>query len=68
MNIELDFKLIGERIQKLRTEKNMTQSELAEKIDTNQKHLSCIEGDIIGQHLMQLLQSQELWMYLLIIL
>ena len=44
MNIESDFKLIGERIQKLRTEKNMTQSELAEKIDTNQKHLSCIEG------------------------
>lgn len=44
MNIELDFKLIGERIQKLRTEKNMTQSELAEKIDTNQKHLSRIEG------------------------
>ena len=43
MNIELDFKVIGERIQKCRTEKKMTQAELAEKIDTNQKHLSRIE-------------------------
>ena len=44
MNIELDFKLIGSRIQKIRTEKKMTQSDLAELIDTNQKHLSRIEG------------------------
>ena len=44
MNIELDFKKIGMRIQKLRTEKKMTQAELAEIIDTNQKHLSRIEG------------------------
>ena len=44
MNIELDFKEIGLRIQKLRAEKKMTQAELAEKIDTNQKHLSRIEG------------------------
>ena len=44
MNIELDFKLIGSRIQKIRTEKKMTQSVLAELIDTNQKHLSRIEG------------------------
>ena len=44
MNIELDFKIIGTRIQKLRTEKKMTQAELAERIDTNQKHLSRIEG------------------------
>ena len=43
MNIELDFKVIGERIQKCRTEKKMTQAELAEKIDTNKKHLSRIE-------------------------
>lgn len=43
MNIELDFKKIGMRIQKLRTEKKMTQAELAEIIDTNQKHLSRIE-------------------------
>ncbi len=44
MNIELDFKVIGARIQKCRTEKKMTQAELAEKVDTNQKHLSRIEG------------------------
>lgn len=44
MNIELDFKIIGSRIQKRRTEKKMTQAELAELIDTNQKHLSRIEG------------------------
>ena len=43
MNIELDFKIIGARIQKCRTDKKMTQAELAEKIDTNQKHLSRIE-------------------------
>ena len=44
MNIELDFKIIGARIQKCRTERKMTQAELAEIIDTNQKHLSRIEG------------------------
>ena len=44
MNIDLDFKIIGLRIQKRRTEKKMTQAELAELIDTNQKHLSRIEG------------------------
>ena len=44
MNIELDFKIIGLRIQKRRTEKKMTQADLAERIDTNQKHLSRIEG------------------------
>ena len=47
MNIELDFKEIGLRIQQLRVEKKMTQAELAEIIDTNQKHLSRIEG---GHH------------------
>ena len=44
MNIDLDFKIIGLRIQKRRTEMKMTQAELAERIDTNQKHLSRIEG------------------------
>ena len=44
MNIELDFKEIGLRIQQLRAKKKMTQAELAEIIDTNQKHLSRIEG------------------------
>ena len=44
MNMELDFKEIGARIQRCRIEKKMTKAELAEKIDTNQKHLSRIEG------------------------
>lgn len=44
MNIELDFNEIGTRIQKCRNDKNLTQAELAEMIDTNQKHLSRIEG------------------------
>ncbi len=44
MNIDLDFKVIGLRIQQRRCEKKMTQAELAELIDTNQKHLSRIEG------------------------
>lgn len=44
MNIDLDFKIIGLRIQKRRTEMKMTQAELADRIDTNQKHLSRIEG------------------------
>ena len=44
MNIDLDFKIIGLRIQQRRCEKKMTQAELAELIDTNQKHLSRIEG------------------------
>lgn len=44
MITELDFKTIGSRIQKCRNAKKMTQAELAEKIDTNQKHLSRIEG------------------------
>ena len=44
MNIDLDFKIIGLRIQKCRSEKKMTRAGLAERIDTNQKHLSRIEG------------------------
>lgn len=44
MNTELDFNKIGMRIQKCRTERKLTQAELAEMIDTNQKHLSRIEG------------------------
>ena len=47
MILELDFRLIGSRIQKCRSDRRMTQAELAEKIDTNQKHLSRIEG---GHH------------------
>ena len=44
MNIDLDFKKIGSRIQYYRLENNLTQAELAEIIGTNQKHLSRIEA------------------------
>lgn len=44
MNYELDFQKIGTRIQSFRTARKLTQAELAELIDTNQKHLSRIES------------------------
>lgn len=44
MNNFLDFKSIGIRIQHYRIKNNLTQTELAELIGTNQKHLSRIEG------------------------
>lgn len=50
MNIDLNLREIGIRIQKLRMEKGWTQEELAEKVGTSQKHLSQIE---IGCHSMK---------------
>ena len=44
MKTDLDFKQIGNRIQLYRLQREMTQEELAEKIGTNQKHLSRIEA------------------------
>ena len=44
MNNFLDFKKIGSRIQDYRIKNNLTQTELADIIGTNQKHLSRIEG------------------------
>jgi len=44
MKTELDFVEIGNRIQKYRLEKKLTQSELAEAAGTTQKHLSRIEA------------------------
>ncbi|MBQ4545058.1 MAG: helix-turn-helix transcriptional regulator [Oscillospiraceae bacterium] len=44
MNYDVDFKKIGNRIQHYRQQRNLTQSQLAEIIDTNQKHLSRIEA------------------------
>ncbi len=44
MNNDLDFKKIGSRIQQYRLKNNLTQTELAELIGTNQKHLSRIEA------------------------
>ncbi len=44
MITELDFSIIGSRIQSARLKKGLTQEELAEKVDTNQKHISRIEA------------------------
>lgn len=40
---ELDFKLIGQRIKEIRSEKNLTQEYLAQKTDVNVSHISNIE-------------------------
>lgn len=47
MKNNIDFREIGIRIQKYRLEKNMTQEELSELIDSSQKYLSTIEA---GKH------------------
>lgn len=44
MKSELNFKEIGVRIQKYRTQNKMTQEDLAEIIGTDQKYISRIEG------------------------
>ena len=43
MKNELDFHEVGNRIQKYRLERKMTQEELGEIIDTDQKYISKIE-------------------------
>lgn len=47
MNIELNFREIGARIQSRRTELRMTQEHLAELVGTSQKYISRIE---VGYH------------------
>lgn len=47
MNINLDFKEVGKRIQLRRTEMTMTQEQLAELVGTDQKYISRIE---MGYH------------------
>lgn len=37
-------KLFGARVKTLRTRKNMTQSNVAEYVDVDSKHISCIES------------------------
>ena len=51
MNNDLDFKKIGNRIQKYRTDKKLTQEQLAELAGTTQKYLSRIEGGNHNLHL-----------------
>lgn len=51
MNNNLDFRKIGSRIQAYRSEKKMTQEQLAELVGTSQKYISRIE---VGYHSMKL--------------
>ena len=43
MKDQIDFKKIGQRIQKYRLQKNLTQDQVAEATGISQKHLSRIE-------------------------
>lgn len=47
MNIELDFRKIGNKIQEVRNQKGLTQEQLAEMVGTSQKYISRIE---VGYH------------------
>ncbi|MBQ2841269.1 MAG: helix-turn-helix transcriptional regulator [Oscillospiraceae bacterium] len=51
MNIDLDFRKIGSRIHDCRTEKKLTQEQLAELAGTSQKYISRIE---VGYHSIKL--------------
>lgn len=51
MDNSVDFRRLGIRIQKYRLEKNMTQENLAELIDSSQKYLSTVEA---GKHRLSL--------------
>lgn len=42
-NYEVDFKLIGKRVQKVRKRKKISQIELAELADISETYISCIE-------------------------
>ena len=51
---------IGKRITKLRKQQNLTQIQLAEKINTSNKHISEIERGVTGISIdMQVLLSQQ---------
>lgn len=47
MKDNLNYEEIGKRIQKIRTDKGITQDELAKAIDSSQKYISSIEN---GKH------------------
>jgi len=51
MNNDLNFKEIGNRIQKYRIERKWTQEQLAEHAGTTQKYISRIEGGNHNLHL-----------------
>ncbi len=45
MNTPVDFRIVGNKIQKYRLENNLTQDELADLIDSSQTYLSEVEAD-----------------------
>lgn len=47
MNMPIDFRIVGNKIQKYRIEKKLTQEELAELIDSSQTYISEVEA---GKH------------------
>lgn len=47
MNTPVDFRMVGNRIQKYRIENNLTQEQLAELINSSQTYLSEVEA---GKH------------------
>lgn len=56
MNMALDYKIIGERLQKVRNEKGLTQEKLAEKLDVSIAFLSRVERGTINVSLKRLSQ------------
>ena len=45
MNTPVDFRIVGNKIQKYRLENNLTQDELADLIDSSQTYLSEVDAD-----------------------
>lgn len=43
MNIELSYQLIGKRLRAARKKRNLTQEQIAEKVDLSAQHISGIE-------------------------
>lgn len=57
----LDYSIIGSRIRKARLEKNITQEELAEKIDVSVAFISRIERGTSHVNLKRLSQLVTFW-------
>ncbi len=46
MNIELSYQLIGKRLRAARKKRNLTQEQVAEKVDLSARHISGIERGV----------------------
>ena len=62
------LKGIGQRIQKYRLEKKLTQEQLAEMTGISQKHISRLERGIHAPHIDMIIKLQKHWMFLQIFL